>query len=352
MLENYSLAYGGILPSFLANALQKMLGLAAFQFVVDKVDDTHVQVAASAGDGAAAVSIGGKWRWNEATVGPVAVPGGAANIFPVFVTCADNSIVSTPAPFTDATNYAFGLQVKPNGSTPTIVPGTVDFYRQVATIEWDGTRILRITSTVPATAAHGLRHAIGGPDPIRGMNQLGKRLLGNVNCFVPGGLAAGTYLILSDGSLLLAGSVLPLSKGWEHWWLDPQDYKIRNVTGDGMPHYKIGIRSTAVNGTAAGAGVLIRPRIVTPGIYSVAAGRITPTSLTTIVDSGFAINTTGLIECDSFALPVSFTPFDFFSQAFVPAINISGGSTAAQTDMRINMRAYIWFDTDDAPYIL
>lgn len=166
LLEENLFARTDILPSWFANAIQKFLSVGAFQFHVDRVDATHVQIPAGAGDQAAAVAIGGKWRWNEATVGPIAHPGGAAGVYPVFVTCKDNSIVSVPVTFTDATDRSFAVQIKAPGGTPTIVAGTVDFYRRVADLQWDGAAITGVTQVVPAVGAHAAAHKAGGSDPL------------------------------------------------------------------------------------------------------------------------------------------------------------------------------------------
>lgn len=166
LLEENLFARTDILPSWFANAIQKFLSVGAFQLHVDRVDATHVQIPAGAGDQAAAVAIGGKWRWNEATVGPIAHPGGAAGVYPVFVTCKDNSIVSVPVTFTDATDRSFAVQIKAPGGTPTIVAGTVDFYRRVADLQWDGAAITGVTQVVPAVGAHAAAHKAGGSDPL------------------------------------------------------------------------------------------------------------------------------------------------------------------------------------------
>lgn len=164
MLNEHLFAYLDVFPSWWANAVGKMLSIYADGFKVTH-DTTNVYVVAGAGDQAAVVSIGGMWRWNEATL-TRAHPGGAAGTYPIFVTAAANDIVGIPAPFTDSTTYSFGLDVRAAGSTPTIVAGTVDVYRQVGTCEWDGTQITRVDQTVPASPLHAHSHAAGQPDAI------------------------------------------------------------------------------------------------------------------------------------------------------------------------------------------
>lgn len=154
-----------VLPSWWANAIQSFLSLAAFGFQITQTDATHISVTAGANDQAAIIAVEGLWRWIEATL-TVAHPGGAAGTYPVFVTAAANNIVSTPAAYTDDTNYAFGFVIATPGSTPVIVPGTVDVFRQVGWVVWDGSQITRVEQTVPAVARHGWMHATGGPDAI------------------------------------------------------------------------------------------------------------------------------------------------------------------------------------------
>lgn len=132
-----------VLPSWWANAIQRTLSVMTDNFSVVIADGTHIQIPAAAGDGAAVTTIEGRWRYSEATVGPVAHPGGAANLYPMFITAADNDIESSPAPFTDDTNYSFGLQILAPGATPTTA-----LFRQIGTVIWSGTKILAVRQTV------------------------------------------------------------------------------------------------------------------------------------------------------------------------------------------------------------
>lgn len=166
MLEEHSFARSDPFPSWFANAIQKYLSVGAQSFRVIPTDTTHVKVPAGADDQAAAIAIAGLWRWMEVDVGPVAHPGGAAGTYPVFVTAKNENIVSTPLPYTDSTDRTFGLQVLAPGATPTIVAGTVDQYRHVADLVWDGTKITHVNQLVPRPPMHATQHATGGLDPI------------------------------------------------------------------------------------------------------------------------------------------------------------------------------------------
>lgn len=165
MQEMHTFVRDEVLPSWWANSIQRFLSVGAAGFTLTKADATHLQVTASADEGAAVIAIAGLWRWVESTV-TRAHPGGSAGTFDVFVTAVNNDIVSTPAAFTDITNYAFALAILAHGSTPSIVPGTVDQFREIGSCEWDGTAITSVTQTVPSVALHASTHATGGDDPI------------------------------------------------------------------------------------------------------------------------------------------------------------------------------------------
>lgn len=145
MLEHYPFVRDDILPSFWANAIQRLLSnYVSPNFRLTQQDATHVQVVAGADADAAVIVIGGLWRWNEATASR-AHPGGAAATFDVFVTAKANAIVNVPAPFTDNTDYSFALAIVAHGATPVIVPGTVDIYRKIGELTWSGAAITAVT---------------------------------------------------------------------------------------------------------------------------------------------------------------------------------------------------------------
>lgn len=140
--EEYPFARNDILPSWWTNALQKFLSVQAISgFALSLQDSTHLQVLAGPGDDAAIIAIGGRWRWNEATV-TRAHPGGAAGTFDVFVVTKANAIASTPEPGTDNTVYSYELRILAAGLQPAIEPGVVDHFRKVASLLWNGTAII------------------------------------------------------------------------------------------------------------------------------------------------------------------------------------------------------------------
>lgn len=152
-------------PSWFANAIAKALSLIASQFILVQTDDVHVQVPAGADDQASVLAIKGLWRWIEASI-TIAHPGGAAGTYPIFATAKNNDITNVPDPFTDHTDYSFGLVIEAPGATPAIVAGTVDVYRHVGDAVWDGAKITRIDQWAPQTPLHAARHATGGPDAL------------------------------------------------------------------------------------------------------------------------------------------------------------------------------------------
>lgn len=165
MLEHFAFVRDDVLPSWWANAIQRFLSTSAPSFQITRADATHIQVVAAVDIGAAIVSVGGKWRWVEATISR-AHPGGAAGSWDVYVTAINNKIDSTPSPGTDNTNYAFALRIVKSGETPTIEAGVVDVYRKVGSVAWSGSEITRVEQTVPVTPTHSKRHATGQPDAL------------------------------------------------------------------------------------------------------------------------------------------------------------------------------------------
>lgn len=154
-----------VYPSWYVNALGHFLSLGAFGFVVSKLNNTTIEVVAGADEAAAIVSVAGRWRWMEATV-TRAHPGGGSGTYDIYVTARDTDIVTTPAPYTDNTVYDFALAIVAAGATPTIVAGSVEIFRKVGSLTWDGTKIAKITQTVPSTPPHAVTHAVGGTDPL------------------------------------------------------------------------------------------------------------------------------------------------------------------------------------------
>lgn len=138
-----------VFPSYFANALQAFLSSAAFGLRLRRVNATTVEVVAGPSEDIAAVAIDGNMRHREATV-QRAHPGGGAGTYPVFLVAKEDDIRSVPAPFSDFTDYSFDLRIEPPAGTPAIVPGTVDVFRKLGEIVWDGAAITAIRQTLDA----------------------------------------------------------------------------------------------------------------------------------------------------------------------------------------------------------
>lgn len=164
MIEQEFFARDEILPSWFVNRIQHRLAPLT-KIRLRRANATTVEVSAGADDDAAVVNIAGNWRFVEAAE-QAAHPGGAAGIYRVFVTAAEQDIATTPDPNTDLTDYSFGLAIVPDGGTPTIVPGTVDIFRLVAKVWWDGAAINSLVQIVGAQAFRGIYSVAWNPPSV------------------------------------------------------------------------------------------------------------------------------------------------------------------------------------------
>lgn len=160
------------------------------QLALTKNSTTALQIVAGAGDDLVAVDIKGLWRYIEATI-TASHPGGAAGTYDVFVTASNQNIVGTPAPNTDSTNYAFAMQIKASGTFPTIVAGTVDVYRKIGTVVWDGAAIRSISQLV----------GYGPFSPVAGVAKIGQ-LAAYAGVGDPTVGPDGAVWLLADGRLV------------------------------------------------------------------------------------------------------------------------------------------------------
>lgn len=148
-------------PSWWANSVMRSLSTMTANFAIVKQTATTIRGVAAANDKAAVIAIAGKWRWRESNVDR-AHPGGAAGTYDIFVTAANNVIGGA----VDSTNYAWDLAITVTGVNPVIVPGTVDIYRKVGYVVWDGAAITKVVQTVPPIRLHAQQHLAGGEDPL------------------------------------------------------------------------------------------------------------------------------------------------------------------------------------------
>lgn len=148
MIQQEPFARDEILPSWWANRIQDRIAPLS-NLRLDLSSTTTVRANAGANDDAMVVNVAGNWRKAEAAI-TRAHPGGGAGTYLVFVTAKAQTIVNTPLPNTDNTDYTFALAIVPNATTPTIVAGTVDIYRRVGHLTWDGAAITALVQEVGA----------------------------------------------------------------------------------------------------------------------------------------------------------------------------------------------------------
>jgi hypothetical protein len=142
-----------VLESWYVRALDKFLSgfSEAFTLQLDPAAPTttvRVPAGVTRSDGASAsIGINGLWRFRDTAVSR-AHPGGASGTYLVYAVAKNNAIVNTPLPYTDNTDYTFDLRIVASPGPPAIVPGTVDVYRRIGRVEWDGTKITGLTQEV------------------------------------------------------------------------------------------------------------------------------------------------------------------------------------------------------------
>lgn len=145
MTKHRDLNYGDRLPEAVTDALMEFISTLLVNFKLSLQTPTTLQVVAGSGNDQVGAGIMGRWRWITATIS-AAHPGGAAASYDVWVTASDN--VFTPSglppgspPEVDGTVYTFALAITATG-VPPVGPA---LNRKIATVQWDGTKITRIT---------------------------------------------------------------------------------------------------------------------------------------------------------------------------------------------------------------
>lgn len=195
------------LPSTVVRALMEFVGSLVTNFKLDLASNTVLRVPAGTGDDQMAIAIDGKWRWVSAPV-TASHPGGAAGAYEAWVTAYDNDL-SLPDP-ADATNYAFALTIIPAGGT--IAPSAATaLQRQVAKLQWDGSKITQVTPLVAAPSGLPITTPTVGQVPVTDASgnlawkAVGQVPVGGIIAYAgatePGVTEAGTYLF-ADGRLV------------------------------------------------------------------------------------------------------------------------------------------------------
>ena len=141
-------ARGEIFASWWTDAVEEFLSSGAHGFRVRVASTTTIDSPAGVGNDQSSIAIEGRLRFNAATVSRVH-PGGAAGTYDVFVTAAGQNIVSNPQPNTDNTVYSYALAIVAAGATPAVVAGSVDIFRKVAELTWNGAAISAVRQLVP-----------------------------------------------------------------------------------------------------------------------------------------------------------------------------------------------------------
>jgi hypothetical protein len=180
------------LPSWWANRLQdRIAGLTHFE--LRQLNDTTVEALAGADDESASLNIEGNWRFRESNV-LRAHPGGAGGVYAIFVTAKAQDVVNVPAPNTDNTDYSFDLAIVADGAPPAIVAGTVDIFRRVGRLTWDGAKIVAGSLVQEVGKASAADVRLGAAVPIGGLLAVG----GDDDIVTP----EGAVFLLADGRLI------------------------------------------------------------------------------------------------------------------------------------------------------
>lgn len=269
------------LPSWWANAIQEFLSNAAPSFTIEAFSATVIRVFGGDGDDRAAVAIDGRWRYNDTPV--TATVSGAAGTRYIYVTAEETDIVSSPDPFTDATDRSFGLEARTSGAG---APSS-DVWRLVGTLEWSGTAIVEgsivnygsdwifqqyvQSKLAPAVAALGIWTPVA-----------------RASGAIYGGAGAATRVLASPNVGYLYDTS-PAPSQAEPFWIDGNDYELDGyttmarlrvflLTGDTAPGTNLSVElktliavggATAGELSPAGVGLEADCSFTTPGANTI-----------------------------------------------------------------------------------
>lgn len=149
MTKNRALLYGNTIPQDFLDTIQELLGTYISPNIAVSILNTNtVQIAAATDNAQISLAINGRWRFVTAAVNATH-PGGAAGIYNLWATAADNSFTIGP-PEVDNTVYTFSIQILASGNTPATA-----LYRQIGTVAWNGTAITDANLLEDDPVTHG-----------------------------------------------------------------------------------------------------------------------------------------------------------------------------------------------------
>jgi microcystin-dependent protein len=140
------LNYNDRLPEMVLDSLMEFISTLLVNFRITIVGNTTLRVAAGTVNDQVGAGVMGRWRYVTANV-DAAHPGGAAGPYDVWLTASDNAVAVSgnppgQSPENDNTVYAFAMGITASGAG---APAGPALSRRVATCQWDGTKITRVT---------------------------------------------------------------------------------------------------------------------------------------------------------------------------------------------------------------
>jgi microcystin-dependent protein len=163
--KHRDLPFGTPLPTSFLRAAQELLStFRSPLFRPLPISPTTLRLLAGANDAQVGLAINGRWRYVTANV-DATHPGGAAGIYNLWATAADNVFAASGAPAgadpeADNTDYSFALAILPTGATPATA-----LHEIVGTVGWSGTTITGVLLTGERTGDTGQVASFAGSIP-------------------------------------------------------------------------------------------------------------------------------------------------------------------------------------------
>jgi hypothetical protein len=265
MVQNRVLNYGDALPEMFVDQIQELISTyVSPNFRVVQLNPTTLQILAGTGNSQVCACVGGAWRYITTTIS-AADPGGAAASHALWLTATANSFTPGP-PEVDATNYAFGMEIRASG-TPSAA-----LSRQIGSVEWNGSAITRVLldagtpppdQTLGAATATSMQSRVAGDTTYRFVRQADGKIW-----WGPGGVAAldtnlyrgATAEVRTDSSFGVRGDVAGAARFIDLYEpVAAAGYYRAYVAGETNPRLRLGIRTDGSGGLEAGPGGLSQP---------------------------------------------------------------------------------------------